>query len=1041
MTDIDDIVQETFDNFIKTKCKKIDNGKYECDSIDIVKVAPMTWKSVRKSDIDEFKLNYKCKKGTKNSDTNECDDTKSGKISKSDVSVKTEQDSSGKSYLTVGDITGKISGYKGTDLGYIKYTVQNGIAYISKIKVLKDVRRKGIATLLMKEFEGTVGKENKIDLSTNKIPSDVNAFFKSNPKWESILTGKSEEISEDDILASDNTYQGRMSAAQDLKNEMKEDKKRVSINGDGSITFYHGTSNNNADNILKEGKIFEGSFWSSTTGKMNAWEEGVKWYARERGKKDGSGGRVLALRIDPRDVSYSSGTQEIYAETELLRDEDGIWKNPKRVKSSVKLNYRCKKEEQQGEGPGSCGGKKSVPKEKVVSVKKPSVPKTSDASSIVHGIVNKSSKGDFDKLTKTLSDIDISELSELETKLDDELRNFDIETEGSKKYERLSAIYQVTRDVYKSRMGELRTAKKGEPVVHNDFEDIKGAINTLGSDVKILGKVSKSKTIATLNAISKERARIYNEYPLLRNLEISAYKIDDDSLNSKHAVAKFDGSDNTMSLLSDSASRGKMAWKSKGSNAKLYDYGIKKTYSETAQDFYRHEVGHAALQQLTTKEERSALYSTWGDRVKNEGFGSKSDTWNALERSVSSYAVKSEDEAFAEIFAKISGGEDVDSSIYPELINPIKRILTKGSKLNATVQDIFDQIMKLNYRCKKEEQVGEGPGSCGGKKSVPKEKMVSIKKPNVPKQTTPKAKRSTKSKPVAQKAPQDLDSILKMPGDTDTFYNAMEKHMSKLSANELIEISKKYERAMRAPGYEKIPYEEYSRMSLTYVTAKDMAKDAKLSKPKVQNVEIKSIDDAKKVLGVEDVWHDGNKPKASVIKSLNVIAKEHTRLLQDYPNLQRVNIKFMNFPDEGMERDGINGHYLMNSISMSSKLPMSERETRSLDGGVLMRGVGISGTYRHEFGHAVEDQLFTKEERDGISRLWNKLEDDDNKSGGFGSNSMKKQVGYTVSEYAIKNSMELVAEMFCEMAKGKTYPDTFCPEVQAPIKRVLFGGE
>ena len=131
----------------------------------------------------------------------------------------------------------------------------------------------------------------------------------------------------------------------------------------------------------------------------------------------------------------------------------------------------------------------------------------------------------------------------------------------------------------------------------------------------------------------------------------------------------------------------------------------------------------------------------------------------------------------------------------------------------------------------------------------------------------------------------------------------------------------------------------------------------------------------------------------------------------------------------------------MNSISMSCKLPTSERETRSLDGGVLMRSVGISGTYRHEFGHAVEDQLFTKEEKDGVSRLWKKLEDDNNKSGGFGSDSMKKQGGRVVSEYAIKNSMELVAEMFCEMAKGKTYPDTFCPEVQAPIKRILFGGK
>ena len=36
-------------------------------------------------------------------------------------------------------------------------------------------------------------------------------------------------------------------------------------------------------------------------------------------------------------------------------------------------------------------------------------------------------------------------------------------------------------------------------------------------------------------------------------------------------------------------------------------------------------------------------------------------------------------------------------------------------KLNQVVQGVFEQTLKLNYRCKKEEQQGEGPGSCGGK--------------------------------------------------------------------------------------------------------------------------------------------------------------------------------------------------------------------------------------------------------------------------------------------------------------------------------------
>jgi len=74
MTVIGDAIQENFDSYILRYCTKTSDGNYECDKdgqkYRIIKIAPNTYESTYS--VDEFKLNYKCKKGTVESDSNKC---------------------------------------------------------------------------------------------------------------------------------------------------------------------------------------------------------------------------------------------------------------------------------------------------------------------------------------------------------------------------------------------------------------------------------------------------------------------------------------------------------------------------------------------------------------------------------------------------------------------------------------------------------------------------------------------------------------------------------------------------------------------------------------------------------------------------------------------------------------------------------------------------------------------------------------------------------------------------------------------------------
>ena len=113
----------------------------------------------------------------------------------------------------------------------------------------------------------------------------------------------------------DDDFQNRVKAAQDFRDEARQYGRRVKVNYDGSVTVYHGTSAANANNILSTGVINEQSYF--TTNKSEA-----DYYAN--GKH--SGGVVLELHIDARNLEFAAAGAEIYAPARLER-VDGVFVN------------------------------------------------------------------------------------------------------------------------------------------------------------------------------------------------------------------------------------------------------------------------------------------------------------------------------------------------------------------------------------------------------------------------------------------------------------------------------------------------------------------------------------------------------------------------------------------------------------------------------------------------------------------------------------------------------------------------------------------
>jgi len=110
-------------------------------------------------------------------------------------------------------------------------------------------------------------------------------------------------------------FQERMIAAQELKDKVIETRQKLQIDGNGYITLYHATSEKNAQSIMNNGKFHSQSFFAPSKAQTLP-------HARPKHGKDTI---TISIKVDPRDIEFSTGTGEFYCPHELIRNEYGIW--------------------------------------------------------------------------------------------------------------------------------------------------------------------------------------------------------------------------------------------------------------------------------------------------------------------------------------------------------------------------------------------------------------------------------------------------------------------------------------------------------------------------------------------------------------------------------------------------------------------------------------------------------------------------------------------------------------------------------------------
>lgn len=116
-------------------------------------------------------------------------------------------------------------------------------------------------------------------------------------------------------------FQERVSAGQDLVDKVRSTGQRVTLNSDGTVTLYHGTSSANAA-AIRDGRAFrEGAFFAPS-------KKAVEPHVKPRHGRDTT---IVGVRVDPRDVEFSTGTGEFYVPTKLVQDASGVWVSPARA--------------------------------------------------------------------------------------------------------------------------------------------------------------------------------------------------------------------------------------------------------------------------------------------------------------------------------------------------------------------------------------------------------------------------------------------------------------------------------------------------------------------------------------------------------------------------------------------------------------------------------------------------------------------------------------------------------------------------------------
>lgn len=139
-----------------------------------------------------------------------------------------------------------------------------------------------------------------------------------------------------------NDFQERLIAAQDLKDECKKYGIRLNINGDGTITLYHGTSKAASDEIMKNG-FHAGTYFSHAKTKTGYADVGPSWYANVKNKD----GCLLEVNIDARCIEFASGSGEFYCPNAIrFNSEKNMWCDINTIQIDNTLENRIKAAEE-----------------------------------------------------------------------------------------------------------------------------------------------------------------------------------------------------------------------------------------------------------------------------------------------------------------------------------------------------------------------------------------------------------------------------------------------------------------------------------------------------------------------------------------------------------------------------------------------------------------------------------------------------------------------------------------------------------------------
>jgi len=189
-----------------------------------------------------------------------------------------------------------------------------------------------------------------------------------------------------------------------------------------------------------------------------------------------------------------------------------------------------------------------------------------------------------------------------------------------------------------------------------------------------------------------------------------------------------------------------------------------------------------------------------------------------------------------------------------------------------------------------------------------------------------------------------------------------------------------------------------------------------------------TIEAARQALGSEIYVAPGVK-ESDALDVLNSVATERDALIQRHPKLGEVEILGLDFDDARLRRDKATATYYEGDriITLNSKSATPQAREMAAKREKLKKSsstcTDVENLYRHELGHAVQEQLLTE---DDIFVMRDEFLDAD-----------EGLLARQVSSYAVTDPEEAFSEMFNLMASGRKRSFKVLPETQEIIRRIL----